>query len=87
MAHFPTKNTNLRKFWRVMEHVGKFYGHLVYFTAILYTYFTVIWYIFHRFGMLYKGESGNPGSEFVLCVSDRDSSGSLAELAEAGNEK
>jgi hypothetical protein len=28
------------------------YGHLV--------YFVVIWYIFHRFGMLYQEKSGNP---------------------------
>jgi hypothetical protein len=30
---------------------GKFYGHLV--------YFTVIWYIFPRFGMLHREKSGN----------------------------
>jgi hypothetical protein len=28
-----------------MEDVGIFYGHLVYFTAIL-VYFTAVWYIF-----------------------------------------
>jgi hypothetical protein len=32
---------------------GSFYGHLV--------YFMVIWYIFHRFGVLYKEKSGNTG--------------------------
>jgi hypothetical protein len=37
-----------------IEDVGIFYGYLVYFTAI--------WYIFHRLGMLYQENSGNPGA-------------------------
>jgi hypothetical protein len=38
-------------------------GHLVYFMVICghLVYFVVIWYIFHRFGMLYQEKSGNPG--------------------------
>jgi hypothetical protein len=33
--------------------IGKFYGHLVHFVAIL--------YIFSGFGILYQQKSGNPG--------------------------
>jgi hypothetical protein len=50
-----------------MEHIGMFYGHLVYFTAIWYILwpfsllFVVIWYIFPRLVMLYQEKSGNPG--------------------------
>jgi hypothetical protein len=34
-----------------MEDVGLFYGHLVYFTAIWYTYIVAIWYILWLFGI------------------------------------
>jgi hypothetical protein len=52
MAYFQTQNTNLGKFWRVLQWkmfvylwpFGIFYGHLV--------YFMVIWYRFSHFGML-----------------------------------
>jgi hypothetical protein len=43
-----------------MENVGIFYGHFVYFMAILY----ILWLfgiIFSRFGMLYQEKFGNPG--------------------------
>jgi hypothetical protein len=56
-----------------LPDVGIFYGRLVYFNAILYMYFVVIWYIlwlfgifygylvhFSSFGMLYQEKSGNP---------------------------
>jgi hypothetical protein len=48
-----------------MENLGILYDHLVNFTAIgniygLLVYFVVIWYIFPRFGILYKEKSGNP---------------------------
>jgi hypothetical protein len=44
MAHFQTKSPNLGKFWRLLQCI--FCDHLVYFTAIRYRYFMVIWYIF-----------------------------------------
>jgi hypothetical protein len=48
-----------------MEKVGIFYGHLQYFEAIghilwLLGNLEVIWCIFHRFGILRHGISGNP---------------------------
>jgi hypothetical protein len=49
-----------------MEDVGIFYGHLVYFTTILYI-FIDNWCIFDnliyfsRFGKLHQEKSGNPG--------------------------
>jgi hypothetical protein len=45
---FQTKNPNLGKFWRVLQW-KMFYGHLVYFTAILYilcTYFVVTYLVY-----------------------------------------
>jgi hypothetical protein len=68
MVCFQTKNTNLGKFWRVLQwkmllyfmaiwsilpQFGIFCGHLV--------YFMVSWYIFLSVGMLYQEKSGNPG--------------------------
>jgi hypothetical protein len=68
MVCFQTKNTDLGKFWRVLQRkmlvyfvsiwsilraLEIFFGHVV--------YFVVIWYIFPRFGMLYQEKSGNPG--------------------------
>jgi hypothetical protein len=35
-----------------LEDVGKFYGHLVYFTAIL-VYFVAIWYSLWFFGLFF----------------------------------
>jgi hypothetical protein len=57
-----------------MEDVGIFYGHLVYFTAswyILWTYGTICGHLvyFSLFGMLYREESGNPGSETCWLMS------------------
>jgi hypothetical protein len=68
MVYFQTQNPNLDKFWKTLENVenvgifmpiwnmlwpfGIYYGHLV--------YYVVIWYIFHRFGTLCQGKSGNP---------------------------
>jgi hypothetical protein len=69
MVYFQTENPNLGKFWKVLQWkmfgifrailsisrpTGIFYGHLV--------HFVVIWYIFTRFGMLYREKSGNPAS-------------------------
>jgi hypothetical protein len=45
---------------------GVFYGYLVYFVASWYIYIMVIWYIFPRFGMLYREKSGNPASNAGL---------------------
>jgi hypothetical protein len=49
-----------------MENVGIFYGHLEYYTTIGYILWPFgkvveIWYIFSRFGALYREKSGNPG--------------------------
>jgi hypothetical protein len=38
----------------ILRPKGIFYGRLV--------HFKVIWYIFPRFGMLYREKSGNPGA-------------------------
>jgi hypothetical protein len=68
MLCFQTKNPNSSQFWRVLHRKMLlyfmdtwsilrsfviFYGHLV--------WFMVIWYIFSRFGILYREKSGNPG--------------------------
>jgi hypothetical protein len=45
----------LMAFWSILGPIRIFYGHLV--------YFLIIWYIFPRFGILYQGKSGNPGSD------------------------
>jgi hypothetical protein len=70
MVCFQTKNSNLGKFWRVLQWkilvyfiiiwsflrpLEIFYGHLV--------YFVVNWYISPRFGILHQEKSGNPGEE------------------------
>jgi hypothetical protein len=62
------------------EKTGKFYGHLVYFTAIWYIAFSfgvfvAIWVYFSSFGMLYQEKSGSPGckhgdAEKKVCDSD-----------------
>jgi hypothetical protein len=49
-----------------MKEVAKFYGHLVYFTAIWFMLwpfriFCGHFGIFFRFGMLYQEKSGSPG--------------------------
>jgi hypothetical protein len=49
-----------------METVGIFNCHLQYFQAVRYILWlignvVVIWYIFHRFGVLCQERSGNPG--------------------------
>jgi hypothetical protein len=69
MVRYQTKETNLGKFWRVLE-----WKMLVYFIVIrnilrsfgiciLWPFgnVVVIWYIFLRFGILCKEKSGNPG--------------------------
>jgi hypothetical protein len=43
-----------------MDDGGILYVHLVYFTAIWYVYYMVIWSIFPPFGMLYQEKSANP---------------------------
>jgi hypothetical protein len=50
----------------LVEAVGIFYCHLIYFSTIWYifghsAYFWVIWNIFTCFGMLSLEKSGNPG--------------------------
>jgi hypothetical protein len=51
-----------------MENTGIFCGHLEYFTVLWYILWTfgnvvVIWYIFPRFGILYKEKSGNSAEQ------------------------
>jgi hypothetical protein len=61
MVHFQTKNPNLGIFWSLaMEDVGIFYGRLVYFRYGHLVNLVNTWYIFSRFGILYKEKSGNP---------------------------
>jgi hypothetical protein len=43
-----------------MKYVGVFYGHFVYFTAIVYIFRRLVLVYFPRFGMLYQEKSGNP---------------------------
>jgi hypothetical protein len=65
MVYFQT---DLGKFFEcpATKDVGKFYSHLVYFTAILYffccqlLYLMVILVYFSSFVMLYQEKSGNP---------------------------
>jgi hypothetical protein len=45
--------------WYIFCPFGIFCGNFLYFVAIWYI-FIVIWYIFSRFGMLFKEKSGNP---------------------------
>jgi hypothetical protein len=67
MVYFQTKNPDLGKFWKVLQWKTLvffsiilsilrpnvvFYGHLL--------HLVVIWYIFSRFGMLYREKSGSP---------------------------
>jgi hypothetical protein len=67
MVYFQTKNSNLGKFWRVLQ-----WNFLVYFMVIwsilrpfdkccghLFC-FVVMWYIFPTFGILHHEISGNP---------------------------
>jgi hypothetical protein len=45
-----------------MEEVGLFYGHLVYFSDILWPYGMFVGY-FPRFGKYCREKSGNPGQK------------------------
>jgi hypothetical protein len=71
---FQTENPNLDKFgrvlqwkelvyfiaiWPILQHFGKFCGHLVHFMVFL-GFFT-------RFGLLYEEKSGNPGWATQTC--------------------
>jgi hypothetical protein len=48
MFYLHNKNPNL----------GIFFSHLLYFVAIMYTYFVVIWYLIFHFGMFYQEKYG-----------------------------
>jgi hypothetical protein len=61
-----------------MENVGTAYGHFEHFTANWYALWAfgnvlIIWYIFHRFGILCQEKSGNPG--FIKLIPGRDEAG------------
>jgi hypothetical protein len=47
MIYFRTKNSNLDRFWRVLQ------WKIVYVMAIWYMYFTTIWYILWPIGIFY----------------------------------
>jgi hypothetical protein len=51
--------------WYILWLFGPFPGYSVYFTAIYLLCFVVIWYIFPRFGMLYREKSGNPANRHM----------------------
>jgi hypothetical protein len=51
-----------RRCWYILWTLGPFYGPLLYFMDILYNSCYVVWYIFSRFGILFREKSGNPGS-------------------------
>jgi putative exporter of polyketide antibiotics len=56
-----------------MKDIGKFYGHLVYVTAISYILwpcgiFLVIFVYLARFGVLYQQKSGNPAFSTAICM-------------------
>jgi hypothetical protein len=70
MVYLHTENTYLGKIWmalkcKILIYIvllfGILYDPFVYFMAIGFTYFVVIWYIFPSFVMLYQEKSGNPG--------------------------
>jgi hypothetical protein len=61
MVYFQTKNSDLSKFWMAFN-----WKMLVYFMVIwnfLWSFgnAVIIWYIFHRFGILCQEKSGKPG--------------------------
>jgi hypothetical protein len=72
MVYFQTKNPNLGKFWRSLcrlENIIIFYGNSEYFMAMCYILrpfdnLLVVWYIFHRFGVVRQEKSGNPVPEW-----------------------
>jgi hypothetical protein len=54
-----------------MKEVGIFYGHWAYLRPCdtfygLLVYFVIIWYIFPRFGTLYREKSGNPDGRSTM---------------------
>jgi hypothetical protein len=51
---------------RGMGNVGIFCGHLVHIPPFWYTYFVVIWHIFHCFGILCQEKSGNPDADATI---------------------
>jgi hypothetical protein len=69
------KNPNLGKFWRILQlkilHTYT-YGHLVYFTAIWYTWwpFGIFYdcYVYFPVLVLYQEKSGNPASGENQCL-------------------
>jgi hypothetical protein len=68
MVYFQNKNHTLGKFWKVLQR--KIMG--IWSILLLFGYFVaimVVWYIFHRFGMLYQEKSGNPVANGVLKMS------------------
>jgi hypothetical protein len=73
MVYFQTKNPNFGQILEclAMKDVGKFYSHLVHFSAISYILwpfgiFVVILVYFSRFGILYEEKSGNPESVAII---------------------
>jgi hypothetical protein len=75
MVCFQTKNTNLGKFWRAFELKIVVYFMVIWnilrsFGVFLWPFgnVVVIWYIFHRFGILCQEKSGNPAVEWLYLM-------------------
>jgi hypothetical protein len=68
MAYFQTKNTNLGKFWRVLQRKMLVYIMAIWsilrpfgiFMTIWYILCSFTWYIFSAFGIMYQEKSDNP---------------------------
>jgi hypothetical protein len=59
---FQTKNPNLGKFWRDLQCCTAIKYNVSAICYILWPFgkLVVIWYIFPRFGIMYREKSGNP---------------------------
>jgi hypothetical protein len=54
----------IRRCWFILWTFGVgIYGHLIFLGRL--EYFVVIWYIFPRFGMLYREKPGNPADNIL----------------------
>jgi hypothetical protein len=68
MLYFYTKKSNLGKFGRILQrkilvHVMAIWSMYLHYSGLFYgplVYFVVIWYSFPLFGMPYQEKSGNP---------------------------
>jgi hypothetical protein len=61
-VYFQTKNADWGKFWRALEWKRLVCSMAIWNILWSFGNSVAIWYIFHRFGMMCTGKSGNPGS-------------------------